>query len=66
MSDRFAVLTTTFAACEVVEEFDDPQEVSGDEFACLEDHDCIDPRGHLFFTSCGKTKCVCCGKVSWT
>lgn len=65
MTNRFAIMTTSFANCHVVEEID-LQEHSGDEFACLEEHDCIDPRGHLFFTSCGETKCVCCGKISWT
>ena len=63
--NRFAIMTTSFDSCEVVEEFD-PQENAGDEFTCLDDHDCLDPRGHLFLTSCGETKCVHCGRISWT
>lgn len=59
---RLTCLTTTFADCEVFEEFD-PQDEAGDEFACLEEHDCIDPLGHLFLTSCNVTRCVHCGKI---
>lgn len=40
-------------------------EDSGDEFAGLEDHDCIHPGGHLFVTSCGETKCVHCPRIAW-
>lgn len=40
-------------------------EDSGDEFACLDDNDCISPGGHLFVTSCGETKCVHCPKIAW-
>jgi len=65
MTNRYAIMTTHFSDCAVVEEFD-PQEHSGDEFACLEEHDCIHPGGHLFLTSCGETKCVYCSKISWT
>jgi hypothetical protein len=64
--NRCGIITTTFADCKVVEEIDNDQEDAGDEFACFEDHDCIDPRGHLFFTCCGETKCVHCGRrISW-
>jgi hypothetical protein len=61
---RTRILVTRFASCDVME--DDPQEDAGDEFECLEDHDCIDPRGHLFLTCCGETKCVHCGRISWS
>ena len=65
MSNRFAILTMTFANCHVVEELD-LQEHSGDEFACLEEHDCVNPGGHLFLTSCGETKYMHCGTISWS
>ena len=26
----------------------------------------FDPLGHLFKTSCGETKCMKCGEVSWS
>ena len=60
---RCAVLVTTFAHCETVEEIvDDPQELAED----AEEHDCINPAGHSFATSCGKTKCVHCCLVVWS
>jgi hypothetical protein len=30
------------------------------------EHDCIHDGGHLWLTSCGETKCVHCGKISWS
>ena len=46
---------------------DDPQETAGDQFAELEWSACpFDPLGHLFKTSCGETKCMKCGEVSWS
>lgn len=41
----------------------DANEHAGDEFACLDDNDCINDSGHLFKTRCGETKCVWCPKV---
>ena len=37
----------------------------GDDFACIEEHDCRNPTGHVFMTACGATKCLHCGVVAW-
>ncbi len=59
-------LTTTFTDPDVTAA-DDLQEVAGDQFQELEWSPCpYEPMGHLFKTSCGETKCVKCGEVSWT
>ncbi len=67
MPARFAVFTTRFDDVAVVEETeDDLQEFAGNEFDDLGEHDCIHDGGHLFYTSCGETKCAHCGKISWS
>jgi hypothetical protein len=64
---RVACLTLDFDECKVVEEYeDDPQEFAGNEFDDMGEHDCIHDGGHLWLTSCGETKCVHCGKISWS
>jgi hypothetical protein len=64
---RIAGLTVTFDDCSVIEEYeDDPQAFAGNEFDDMSEHDCIHDGGHLFLTSFGETKCVHCGKISWT
>jgi len=65
VSNRFASFTLEFDDCVVFEEFDE-QEFSGNEFDDMGEHDCVHDGGHLFFTSCGETKCVHCGKISWS
>jgi hypothetical protein len=64
--NRFAVFTTSFADCDFVEEATDAQEAAGNEFDDMGEHDCLHDGGHLFLTSCGETKCVHCGKISWS
>ena len=59
---RLRIVRTTHRSLAVTEEIE-AQDLAGDEFACLEEHDCRDPRGHLFKTQCGETKCVHCPKV---
>ena len=59
-------MITLFADCDLVFYEDDPQETAGDDYDCLDDNTCRDPGGHLFKTSCGETKCLHCGFISWT
>jgi hypothetical protein len=56
----------------VVTTFDDPDafddvylDDSDAELICDADCPCDNPAGHQFHTSCGETKCVCCGMVVW-
>ena len=30
------------------------------------DHDCLNPAGHQFTTSCGATVCIHCARIAWT
>jgi hypothetical protein len=62
---RVTCLTLAFDDCSIVEEYDE-QEFSGNEFDDMGEHDCIHDGGHLWLTSCGETKCVHCGKISWS
>lgn len=50
----------------IEDDVDDPQEVAGDPYADLEPNDCLCDFGHLFKTQCGETKCLWCGRISWT
>lgn len=63
---RRACLTLAFEDCAVIEELEDEQEFSGNEFDDMGEHDCLHDGGHLWLTSCGETKCVHCGKISWS
>lgn len=36
------------------------------EFRALMQKTCSNPRGHVFVTACGETKCRYCPKVAWT
>lgn len=49
----------------VIEQID-AQEDSGDPYDCLDDNTCHHPGGHVFFTSCGETKCIYCPRIAWT
>lgn len=67
----FRALQTTFTnPDDFVDAFDDdPREDTAyafpaDEFACLDDNDCLHDGGQLYLTQCGVTRCAHCAKVS--
>lgn len=48
--------------------FEDATAVYGDDIETshdlLEEHDCVEPGGHLFLAKCGNVRCIHCGARS--
>jgi hypothetical protein len=43
----------------------DRLEIAGDTYAGLEEHDCINPGGHLFLASGTEEHCLHCRWITW-
>lgn len=39
--------------------------ISDDEFACLEQHNCVSPGGHVFYGRGCEEVCLHCRRVTW-